>query len=265
MLERKGFRANCPKTHVQGCVDPKPQKKTQKRVNTKEEEGSFKRLSSNSRQRSRKNNPEKIAKTLRNAAARPFLATSPTRTQNATHPRQKISQIGPRPEKSEKRHFQNDLSSATPSRFLAFQTQFGQKFEPPKNKFVRPARIILKKVVQNQGSPTCPKRVEEAQQRQNRSETPFVEAFRSLLPLGVRRQEPRRQRRENKNDFAKPQKTRKRTSKMAFLEKAKNTKNHHLLRIIDLPRMRPPPFRTTKTVLSGRGGRKLTRRPRINS
>ena len=29
---KEAFRPNCPKTHVQGCVDPKPKKKKQKRV-----------------------------------------------------------------------------------------------------------------------------------------------------------------------------------------------------------------------------------------
>ena len=75
---KEGFRANCPKTNVHGCVDPKPKKKTQKRVKHE-----------SSRKRCRKKSPEKLGKTLRTTAARPFVATGPTRTQNATHPRAK--------------------------------------------------------------------------------------------------------------------------------------------------------------------------------
>ena len=84
--EKKGLGLIAPK-HT---CNPKPKKKTQKRAkHEKKSRGVSRDPFSNSRKGCRKKNPEKLGKTLRTAAARPFVATGPTRTQNATHPRTK--------------------------------------------------------------------------------------------------------------------------------------------------------------------------------
>ena len=132
---KDGFRANCPKKHVQGCVDPKPKKKTQKRVkHEKKRRGVSRDPLSNSRKRCRKKSPEKLGKTLRTAAARPFVAMGPTRTQNATRPRTKNFTNWSSRGKMGKTSFSKQPQFCSPKPFFAFQTQFGQKFELPEKK-----------------------------------------------------------------------------------------------------------------------------------
>ena len=145
----------------------------------------MKRSSSNSRKRYRKNNPEKIAKPLRTAAARPFSATSPTRTQNATHPRAKKerkSALGRR--KCEKRHFQNDLSSAAPSRFLPSKPNLSKIRTSPKN--ICETRNIFS---QNNCAESRRLNVSTASSRgtktPNRSEPPFLSVTRPCTSWSV--------------------------------------------------------------------------------
>ena len=191
----------------------------------KEKEGSMKRSSSNLRKRYRKNNPEKIAKTLRTAATRPFSATSPTRTQNATHPRAKKIIL-------------KTTSALQPQAVFYLPNPIWSKFRASeqKNTFVRRTKIILKNCAESRrlNVSTASSR---ATKMPNRPETPCFEAFRVLVPLGVRRQELRRQRREKKPNFAKPQnKKRKKNLRDGIFEK----KSHHLLRIIDSPKNASP-------------------------
>ena len=81
---KERFRANCPKTHVQGCVDPSSRRKHRKEQNTKRREGIFKRslfkfaktVSRKEHRKTRKNHPHRSRKQI--------SGNGPNRTQTAT-------------------------------------------------------------------------------------------------------------------------------------------------------------------------------------
>ena len=189
---------------MQGCVDPKPKKKTQKRVkHKKKRKGVSRDPLSNSRKRCRKKSPEKLGKTLLAAPTRPFSATSPTRTQNATHPRTKNFTNWPRPRKRRKTSFSKRPQFCSPKPSFAFQTQCGQKFEllkkqiceTRKNYFPESCAELRRCKASKLG-----KASRRGTKTHNCSETPCFEAFHVVLPLGVR-QDPRRQRGEKDENF----------------------------------------------------------------
>ena len=202
--KNEGFRANCPKTHVQGCVDPKPKKKTKKRANTKRGGGEFQeipfQIRENGVKRRALKNSEKPSWQQPQGYSRQRARLEP-KTRKTRAP--KISQIGPRPGTMWKRHFQNDLSSAAPSRFLPSKSN--QKFEHPK-KICETRKNYSQKNCAESRRCKASKASRRGTKTQNCSETPCFEAFRVLLPLGVRRQDPRRQRREENENFAEPKK-----------------------------------------------------------
>ena len=134
---KERFRANCPKTHVQGCVDPSWRRKRRKEQNTKRREGIFKRsLFKFAKTQSTKEHRKTSEKTSAPQPQADFWQrpeSNPNRDGGVkTKTRQKLHKLGPARAKWEKRHFQNFLGSAAPGLFFAFQNQFGQKFELPK-------------------------------------------------------------------------------------------------------------------------------------
>ena len=146
---KERFRANCPKTHVQGCVDPNSRRKRRKEQNKKKRERSFKRSLFKFAKTVSKEEPRKTRKNHPHRSHKQISGNGPNRTQTATQLRAenapKISQIGPRPGKMGKTSFSKRPQFCSPRPFFAFQTQFGQLFQTSeKNKFVRPPKIILK-------------------------------------------------------------------------------------------------------------------------
>ena len=182
--QKYGCRVHWPQTQEENA---------EKRKTRKEEEGSLKRSSSYWRKRRRNKNPEKIAKALRSAAARPFLATSPTRTQNVTHPRPKSSQIGPCPERCAKCHFENDLISAAPLVFLPSKSNLVTQSKFGKIKIVRPAKINFKRALQNQAGTTRQTGVEEVERRKI-APKPFV--FKRFASFGLEMKKKKKKQKE---------------------------------------------------------------------
>ena len=78
--KKEGLKANCPKTHVQGGVAPNPKKNAHKRRKTpkQKEEGVKRSTWSSAETGLEKKTRTKTRKALRTAAARPFLAMTPT-------------------------------------------------------------------------------------------------------------------------------------------------------------------------------------------
>ena len=151
--QKNKFRANCPKTYVQGCVNPNSRRKRRKEQNTKGREKHFKRSLFKFAKTVSKEEPRKTRKNHPHRSRKQISGNGPTRTQTATELRAanapKISQIGPRPGKmgkTWKTSFSKPPQLCSPKPFFAFQTQSGQKFElPKKNKFVRPPKLFSKK------------------------------------------------------------------------------------------------------------------------
>ena len=254
------FRANCPKTHVQGCVDPNSRRKRGKEQNTKRREGSFKRSLFKFAKTVSKEEPRKTRKNHPHRSRKQISGNGPTRTQTAAQLRAenapKIShKLVPAREKWEKRHFQNVLSSAAPGRFW-FPNPIWSKIwasdkkkicETPKNDsqtFCAASRRYNGSNASERGTTT-----------QNCSETPCFQVFRVLLPLGLCLEDPRPETRAKNENFFGPQKRTSTTSKMAFL---KNPKNPKTVRKLDFRKPQKNRFRATKTVVSKRGGRKWT-------
>ena len=218
---KERFRANCPKTHVQGCVDPSWRRKRRKEQNTKRREGIFKRsLCKFAKTLSKKEHRKTSEKTIRTAAASRFLATAriepkPRRScKNENAP--KTSQIGPRPGKMGKTSFWKSPRFCSPRPFFAFQNQFGQKFELPKKQICETPKNLRQKWTAtwrryngsnaNQPGPTT----------QNCSETPCFEGFRVPLPLGLRLEEPRPETHAKNENLFGPQKRPRRPPKWHF-------------------------------------------------
>ena len=225
--KKMGLGPAAPKHTCRVALTPNPKRKRRKEQNTKKKmRGISRDHLSNSGKQCQRNNPEKIAKTLRTAAAKRFSATSPTRTQKRDTPaHQKFHKSVFARKKCEKRHFQNDLSSAAPSRFL-----------PSKPNFVKNSNVQnnIRETRKNYSQKSCAEskrcNVSNASSRgtktPNRSETTCFDAFCVLLlPLGVRRQEPRRQRREKKTKklILPSRKKTKLTSEMAIFKKKSKT------------------------------------------
>ena len=226
---KERFRANCPKTHVQGCVDPSSRRKRRKEQNTKRREGIFKRslfkfaktVSKKEHRKTRKNHPHRSRKQI--------SGNGPNRTQTATELQKRkraknFTNWAP-PGQNGKNVILKISSVLQPQAvFFAFQTQIGQKFELPKKQICETPKNLCQKCTAasrryngsnaNQPGPTT----------QNCSETPCFEGFRVLLPLGLRLEEPRPETHAKNENFSGPQKTTSTTSKMAFLKNPKNPK-----------------------------------------
>ena len=154
---KEGFRANFPKPHVQGCVDPTPKKKRRKEQNTKRREGSFKRSLFKFAKTVSKEEPRKTQKNPPHRSRKAICGNrSDSSPKRDTPAHQKFHKLVLAREKWGKRHFQNDLSSAATSRFLVSKSNLVKNSNFLKNKFVRPPKIILKKFVQHRGDTKRP-------------------------------------------------------------------------------------------------------------
>ena len=267
---KERLRANCPKTHVQGCVDPSWRRKCRKEQNTKRREGICKRsrykFTKTRSTKEDKRTPENFGKSIRAAAASRFLAAAQIepkprrRCKNENAP--KTSQIGPRPGKMGKTSFSKSPRFCSPRPFFAFQNQFGQKFELPKKQICETPKKLRQKWTATWRRYDGSNAMQPGPATQNCSETPCFQAFRVPLPLGLRLEEPRPETHAKNENLFGPQKTTSTTSKMAFL---KNPKNPKTVRIFGFRTPQKNPFRAIKTVVSKGGGRKLTHGgPQIN-
>ena len=146
--KERRVRTNCPKTHVQGYVDPNPRQKRRKEQNTKKREGSFKRSLFKFAKTVSKEEPRKTRKNHPHRSRKRISGNGSTRTQTATElcaeNAPNISQIGPRPGKMGKTSFSKRPQLCSPKPFFAFQTQFGQKFELPKKNCDTPKKLFSK-------------------------------------------------------------------------------------------------------------------------
>ena len=142
------FRANCPKTHWQGCVDPNSRRKRRKEQNTQRREGIFKRSLFKFAKTVSKEEPRKTRKNHPHRSCKQISGNSPNRTQTATQLRAenapKNSQIGPRPGKMGKTAFSKRPQFCSPRPFFALQNQLGQKSELPKKRIVKPPKLFSK-------------------------------------------------------------------------------------------------------------------------
>ena len=219
--EKKGLGPTAPK-HTCRVVSTQTQEENAEKNKTRKEEkgGVSKDPFSNSQKRCRKKSPGNSEKPIRTAAASRFLATArlepKPRHSCAPKTRQKFHKLVPAREEWEKRHSQNVLSSAAPSRFFAFQTQFGQKFELPKKQICETPKNYSQKNCAASRRYNGSNASERGTTTQNCSETPCFQVFRVLVPLGLRLEDPRPETRAKNENFSGPQKT---TSKMAFLKK----------------------------------------------
>ena len=134
---KERFRANCPKTHVQGCVDPSGRRKRRKEQNTKRREGSFRRslfkfaktVSKEELRKTRKNPPHRSRKAI--CCNGPD--SNPKRDTPARQKRQTFHKLVLAQEKWEKRHFENLLGSAAPGLPFSFLATEDLEGNPPKN------------------------------------------------------------------------------------------------------------------------------------
>ena len=149
----------------------------------------------------------------------------------------------------------------SPRPFFAFQNQFGQKFELPKKQICETPKKLRQKWTAtwrryngsnaNQPGPTT----------QDCSETPCFEAFCVPLPLGLHLEEPRPETQAKTKICSDLKKRPRRPPKWHFWKTRKIRKQWGYL----VSGHRKKPFRAIKTVVSKRGGRKLTQGgPQIN-
>ena len=246
--KKKWFRANCPKTHVQGCVDPSWRKKRRKEQNTKRREGIFKRslfkFTKTQSTKEHRKTPEKASAPQPQADFWQRPESNPNRDGGVkTKTRQKLHKLGPARAKWEKRHFQNLLGSAAPGLFWPSKTNLVKNSNFRKKQIRETPKNLRQKWTAtwrryngsnaNQPGPTT----------QNCSETPCFEAFRVPLPLGLRLEEPRPETQAKNENLFGPQKTTSTTSKMAFL---KNPKNPKTVRKLGFRTPQKKPFRAVK-------------------
>ena len=168
---KKKFRANCPKTHVQGCVDPSWRRKRRKEQNTKRREGIFKRslfkfaktLSKKEHRKTRKNHLHRSRKQI--------SGNGPNRAQTATELQKrkrakKFTNWSP-PGKNGKNVILKISSILQPQAVFCLAKPIWSKIRTSekKKKFVRPRKICVKNVLQHQGDTTGPTQINQAPQR----------------------------------------------------------------------------------------------------
>ena len=114
------------------ALPPIPRRMRTNEKTPKQKEGGVKRTTWSLRKRGRQKKTEKDAKTLRTAAARPFLPTTPNPTEKLTHPRaHRASNLRARarPTQRKKKRFWKRPRLCSPNAFLNLKTQFRQKIE----------------------------------------------------------------------------------------------------------------------------------------
>ena len=205
---KERLRANCPKTHVQGCVDPSWRRKRRKKQNTKGREGickisphKFTKTVSKKGQKT----AGKLEKTIRTAAASRFLAAARIERNRDggvnSKTRQKVQKLVRGREKWEKRHFQNLLGSAAPGLFLASKTNLVKNSNFRKSKFVRRRKNCVKNGLQHEGATTGPTQFNQALQRKIAPKPLVYKRFASHYLLDCAWKEPRPENTRKKGKF----------------------------------------------------------------
>ena len=261
ILKRKErFRANCPKTHVQGCVDPSARRKRRKEQNTKRREGIFKRSLFKFAKTVSKKEPRKTRKKPSSPQPQTDFWQRPESNPNRGHsyaPKtcQKFHKLVLAREKMGKTSFSKRPQFCSPRPFFAFQTQFGQEFELPKKQICETPKNYSQKFVQHRGDTTGPTQVNEAPQRKIAPKPLVFKCFASYCLLDCASKTPDQKHAQKTKFFSDRKKNDSTTSKMVFL---KNPKNPKTVRKLDFRKPQKNRFRATKTVVSKRGGRKWT-------
>ena len=263
---KERFRANCPKTHVQGCVDPSWRRKRRKEQNTKRREGIFKRslfkFTKTQSTKERRKTSEKASAPQPQADfwQRPEL--NPNRDWGVkTKTRQKLHKLGPARAKCEKRHFQNLFGSATPGLFLPSKTKLVKNSNLRKNKFVRHRKICVKNGLQHEGATTGPTQINQAPQRKIAPKPFVLKRFASHYLLDCAWKSPD-QKHTQKTKICSDLKNDLDDLQNGIFEKPEKSENSEETWFPDTAKR---PFGAIKTVVSKRGGRKLTHGgPQIN-
>ena len=254
---KERLRANCPKTHVQGCVDPSWRRKRRKEQNTKRREGICKtnphKFTKNGIEKKGQKTTGKLEKTIRTAAASRFLAAARIERNRDggvnSKTRQKVPKLVRAREKWEKRHFK--ISSVLqPQAFFCLPKPIWSKIRTSEKTNLWDAEKIASKMDCNmkalqrvQCDPTRPR---NAKLLRNPLFWSVSRPTTSWTAPG--RTQTRNTRKKGK--LFGPKKTTSTTSKMAFL---KNPKNPKTVRIFGFRTPQRKPFRAIKTVVSKRG------------
>ena len=261
------FRANCPKTHVQGCVDPSWRRKRRKEQNTKRREGIFKRslfkfAKTLSKKKHRKTS-EKPSAPQPQADFWQRPESNPNRDGAVkTKTRQKLHKLGPARAKWEKRHFENLLGSAAPGLFLPSKTNLVKNSNFRKNKFVRRRKICVKNGLQHEGDTTGPTQINQAPQRKIAPKPLVLKGFASHYLLDCAWKSPD-QKHTQKRKFVRTAKNDLDDLQNGIFEKPEKSENSEETWFPDTAKKT---FRAIKTVVSKRGGRKWTHGgPQMNS
>ena len=155
---KKGWRPTAQKHACRVALPPIPRRMRTKRETPKQKEGGVKRTTSYLRKRGRSKNPEKDAKTLRTAAARPILARPTSDTRRDTPARPECLKFVHAWESMWKTPFSKRARFCSPKAFFTLETEFGQVFELQKIQNCNTRKIILTKGLQ--------KGVEEIERRE---------------------------------------------------------------------------------------------------
>ena len=178
-----------------------------------------------------------------------------------TKTRQKLHKLVRAREKWEKRHFQNLLGSAAPGLFLPSKTNLVKNSNFRKNKFVRRRKIYVKNGLQQEGATTGPTQFNQALQRKIAPKPLVLKRFASHYLLDCTWKSPD-QKHTQKTKICSDLKNDLDDLQNGIFEKPEKSENSE---DIWFPDTAKKPFRAIKTVVSKRGGRKLTHGgPQIN-
>ena len=193
--KKKGLGPTAQNPHSRVALTPIPRRMCEKWETPKQKEG-VKRTTSYWRKRCRTQSPEKGAKNLCTAAARPFFA------------------------KCETCHFQNEIGSAAPRVFfLSKKSNLVKNSNFKQKKIVRGAKIVPQKRSAKSRRSRTSKRSRRVAMTQNRSETLRFEAFRVFAPLRRRRHAPRRRRQKKTARKSLVNRGAQKSSKKAFVQR----------------------------------------------
>ena len=173
---------------MQGCVDPKPKKKTQRRGG-EFQEIPLQILENRVERRTPKNSQPSAPQPQGHSRQRTRLER---KTRHTRAPKNFTNWCSPG-----KTSFSKRPQLCSPKPFFTFPTQFGQNFEFPKNCETR--KNYSQKNVQNQGDATCPKQEQELQKRQIVPKPFVLKRFASyyLLECAVKTQDAKDKKTKN--------------------------------------------------------------------
>ena len=230
---KERLRANCPRTHVQGCVDPSWRRKRRKEQNTKRREGIFKRslykFTKTLSTKEHRKTSEKASAPQPQADFWQRPESNPNRDRGVnSQTRQKLHKLVRAREKWEKRHFQNLLGSAAPGLLFPSKTNLVKNSNFRKNKFVRRRKNCVKNGLQHEGATAVPTQFNQAPQRKIAPKPLVFKRFASHYLLDCAWKSPDQKHTQKtkicsdlKNDLDDLHSS---SSKMAFLKNPKNPK-----------------------------------------